>query len=281
MSNHSQDAGGTAPVLFGFVIRAAVAAALLAGISAVRAHAASGREGYLTTGDGGPVADASGECWHTGEWTRGMHYRQCDALPAKAARAETVPPLAKAAAPERPRPAATPTPFKLSLDALFDFDSAMLRPQGRALLDRLADRIDRADYQSVEVVGHADRIGSSSYNKRLSERRAEAVRDYLAARGLDREKLSAEGVGSSEPVTRVGQCSGTRSQELIECLQPDRYAELKVSGTAPTAALRRSILELRPAQSAGLSAGPQAATSGGHPVPGLAMERSAAEGARS
>lgn len=246
MSNRLQDARSAAPTYLGFVIRAAVAAALISGISGVPARAASDRAGYLTTGDGRPVTDASSECWHTGEWTRGMYYRQCDAPPAKAAQAApavTVRARAKAPAPERLRFVATPSPFRLSLDALFDFDSAMLRPRGRALLDKLADRVDHAEYGTMRIVGHADRIGSDSYNRRLSERRADAVRDYLAARGLSRGKLSAEGVGSTEPVTAAGQCSKLHGTRLIQCLQPDRYVELKASGTAATA-VSRAILEL-------------------------------------
>jgi len=249
MSNRPQEGHSTAPVFFGFVLRAAVAAAMLSGIAGVHAHAASDRAGYLTTGDGGPVTDASSECWRTAEWTRGMHYRQCDAPPAKTARAApAVTPGAAGKAPQ-PRLAAASSPFRLSLDTLFDFDSAALKPQGEALLGKLADRIDRARFGTLQIVGHADRIGSDSYNQILSVRRADAVRDYLAARGLSRAKLSAKGVGDSEPVTAAGQCEGLGGKRLIDCLQPDRYVELKASGTA-SAAVSREILELESARPA-------------------------------
>jgi OmpA-OmpF porin, OOP family len=238
-----------APALRGIAVRAFVVTALTAAMSGLQAQAADDRAGYLTTGDGRPVADAFGDCVHTGEWVPGMHYRRCDAPPVKAAHVNVQ--AEKSPMPvERARIRPTPVPFKVAIDTLFDFDRATLKPQGRALLDRFADRIGRAEFQAIDIVGHADRIGSASYNQRLSERRARAVRDYLAARGLDARKLSSEGAGSSEPVTAAGQCSGLRGSRLIQCLQPDRYAELKVSGTAPNAAVSRAILELESAQAA-------------------------------
>lgn len=230
--------------------------ALMAAAPATQAQAAENRVGYLTGSSGGPVTD-DGVCVHTGEWVPGMHYERCDAMPAKASLPAPIPPQARA--PEKPvismahaRPVATPQPFRLALDTLFDFDRATLKPQGRRLLDELSQRMDRIKFRTMDIVGHSDRIGAASYNQRLSERRARAVRDYLAARGLDADKLTAEGVGESEPATASGQCKGFRGKRLIECLQPDRYAELKVSGTASDAAAKRAILGLESGQTASL-----------------------------
>lgn len=253
MANRIDDvfrAGATA--LRGVAVRAVLVTGLMAAASGVQAQAANDRAGYLTTWDGRPVTDAYGECWHTGEWTPGMHYRRCDARPVKAARAvpvKVVPRTPVQHAEIRP----TPVPFKIAVDTLFDFDRATLKPQGRALLDKFAERIGRADYRTIDVVGHTDRIGSAAYNQRLSARRADVVRDYLVARGLDARKLSAEGMGSSEPVTVAGQCRGMHGKELIQCLQPDRYAELKVAGSAPNAAASRAIQGLESEQTAALA----------------------------
>jgi hypothetical protein len=74
----------------------------------------------------------------------------------------------------------------------------------------------------------ADRIGPAAYNQRLSERRANAMREYLIAQGIDTDKISASGVGESEPVTS---CSGERGRRLIACLQPDRSAQLTAVGS--------------------------------------------------
>jgi OmpA-OmpF porin, OOP family len=229
-----------------------LATTLVAAISCARA--ADDRVGFLVTSDGAPVTSGAG-CVHTREWRPGMHYEQCNPAPAKVAQA--APAVAKPAAPNAPKPAPekfVAVPFELSIDTLFGFNEAVLSPEGNSLLDRIADRIGRAEYRNVDIVGHADRIGTVEYNQRLSERRAQAVRDYLVERGIDARRLSAEGAGSSRPVTAPDQCRNMNRERLIQCLQPDRYAELKIDGTAPNAAVSRDILGLEPARTAALTA---------------------------
>ncbi|TMH30094.1 MAG: OmpA family protein [Betaproteobacteria bacterium] len=114
-------------------------------------------------------------------------------------------------------------------DTFFNFDKAMLHPEGQAAFDDVSSRLAGSDYDSITIVGHADRIGTPQYNLGLSERRANAMRDYLVAKGIDAQKISASGVGSSEPTAQCPQLRGTR---LVACLQPDRYAEVTVAGTA-------------------------------------------------
>jgi outer membrane protein OmpA-like peptidoglycan-associated protein len=89
----------------------------------------------------------------------------------------------------------------LSMAIQFDFNSARLRPEGMATLDRLA-----AAMQSVElkdghflIEGHTDARGSADYNRRLSQQRADEVRRYLLAQGLSAQRLSAVGRGAQEP----------------------------------------------------------------------------------
>jgi OOP family OmpA-OmpF porin len=206
---------------------------LVSGFSITAARAADDAAGYLTTSQGAPVT-ASGECVHTGEWTQGMRFANCEPQPV---RAEVAPaPVQAPAVVEEVvvvREAIT-MPFTLSLDTLFDFDSATLKADADAALDALAQQIGRADYQKVDIVGHADRIGAPLYNQRLSERRAQAVRAYLAAHGVDESKISFSGVGSSDPATGA-QCNGLRGARLIACLQPDRFAEVTVAGTQSSA----------------------------------------------
>ena len=206
---------------------------LVSGFSITAARAADDAAGYLTTSQGTPVT-ASGECVHTGEWTQGMRFANCEPQPMKA---EVAPaPVQALEVVEEViivREAIT-MPFALSLDTLFDFDSATLKADADAALDALAQQIGRADYQKVDIVGHADRIGAPLYNQRLSERRAQAVRAYLATHGVDESKISFSGVGSSDPATGT-QCNGLRGARLIACLQPDRFAEVTVVGTQSSA----------------------------------------------
>lgn len=150
--------------------------------------------------------------------------------PAPAPVAETPPP-APAPAPA-PAPQPPPEPMRVTLDAetLFEFDRADLRPAGRTELDNLVRDLQGLDYEVVIVTGHTDRIGSREYNLDLSERRANAVRDYLVSAGVPNASITARGVNSDNPVTTPQQCQGRRGQDLIACYQPDRRVEVEVNG---------------------------------------------------
>ena len=77
--------------------------------------------------------------------------------------------------------------------------------------------------------GHTDRIGTDAYNQKLSERRADAVRDYLVSKGVPKAKIEALGLGEKQPVTGTS-CNQKNQKELIACLQPDRRVEVEVKG---------------------------------------------------
>jgi OOP family OmpA-OmpF porin len=119
----------------------------------------------------------------------------------------------------------------LQSKALFDFDKAVLKPEGRAALD--AEVVAKmAGVQKLELVlvsGHTDRIGSDAYNQKLSERRADAVRDYLVSKGVPRDRVETLGLGEKQPVTGTS-CQQKNRKALIECLQPDRRVEVEVKG---------------------------------------------------
>ncbi|MFN0317677.1 MAG: OmpA family protein [Burkholderiales bacterium] len=115
----------------------------------------------------------------------------------------------------------------LSADALFDFDRYVLRPAGKKSLDDFVAALQDVKWGHILVVGHSDRLGSAKYNLRLSERRAQAVRKELIAKGLDGKKIKAAGKGKAQPVSSG--CVGTkRTKALIACLQPDRRVEIFV-----------------------------------------------------
>lgn len=153
---------------------------------------------------------------------------------------EYAPQPAVAAAPPQdsaalPPIAATP-PIKrsltLSTDSQFDFDRAVVKPDGRRALDRFANDLKGSDYSVIIVKGHTDRLGSESYNADLSLRRADAVKSYLVdAAAIPPSSIDTQGLGESVPVTEPGDCpeqSGVkRSLALIDCLQRDRRVELE------------------------------------------------------
>jgi outer membrane protein OmpA-like peptidoglycan-associated protein len=139
--------------------------------------------------------------------------------------------LLKPATPVQPVATGTPLPaepLRLSADSLFAFDSDTLTEAGRSGVDGILRQVRSAsEVQRIQVVGYTDRIGSESYNKALSERRAAAVRDYLVAAGVAGDRIQAEGRGESEP--RV-ECADRRRDALIACLAPNRRVE--ISGVA-------------------------------------------------
>lgn len=154
--------------------------------------------------------------------------------PAPVVVAQAPPPVVVMPAPAPPPPPPAPVPQKVSFsaDSLFDFDKSVVKPTGRADLDKLAADLRGVDYDVITVIGNTDRIGAQAYNQKLSTRRAEAVSSYLIqAGGIASNKISAKGVGSTEPVTKPGDCVGKKpTPALITCLQPDRRVDIEVTG---------------------------------------------------
>jgi OOP family OmpA-OmpF porin len=133
-----------------------------------------------------------------------------------------------------PKPVMLPVTITLEAEPWFDFDRYAVRSDAREKLDKLAGDLTGLEYDQILVVGHADRIGTPEYNQRLSERRANAVKSYLAGKGVPAERIKTEGRGEFEPSLDPQVCKGLRKQKLIDCLQPDRRVEVTVTGTKLT-----------------------------------------------
>jgi OOP family OmpA-OmpF porin len=121
--------------------------------------------------------------------------------------------------------------YSLSADALFDFDKATLRPEGRTRIARLGTDLDNVSYDSVDVTGHTDPIGSDAYNQDLSQRRADSVRTELVQEGVPSGRINAQGVGETQLKVTPQDCAGARNRAaLIECYQPNRRVDVSVYG---------------------------------------------------
>lgn len=131
---------------------------------------------------------------------------------------------------QEPTPVVLPVTLTLEAEPWFDFDRSVLRSDGRRKLDELLNGLKDVEYETILVVGHADRIGTNSYNQALSLRRANAVKSYLASKGVPTDRVQAEGRGEFEPSTNPNTCTGMRKRSLIDCLQPDRRVEVTVTG---------------------------------------------------
>ena len=219
---------------------AASAVALV--ITAAPALAQDGKstQGYVTDTRNAIVKDPYNLCWRTGYWTPAIANCECDKdlLPKQVCEPPPPPPVAKPAPPPPPPPPAPkPTTQKVTFaaDVLFDFDKAVLRPEGKAKLDELVGKLKGVALEVVIAIGHTDRIGSAGYNQKLSVRRAEAIKAYLVSKGIEPNRIYTEGKGMTQPVKQCPNPSPKgeirNQQQLIACLQPNRRVEVEVVGT--------------------------------------------------
>jgi outer membrane protein OmpA-like peptidoglycan-associated protein len=96
----------------------------------------------------------------------------------------------------------------LSADVLFDFDKADLRPEAAASLDKVVAVLKSYPKATATIEGHTDSKGDSNYNRKLSERRAESVRKWLAAHGA-MLRMTTRGMGEKKPVAPNSKPDGT------------------------------------------------------------------------
>lgn len=216
------------------LIFAGIAAALLPGMSIAQD---TKNQGFLVDTNGNIVTSATtGNCVRDGDWTPAREVG-CNPAPVRKVTAPAPKPVAvappqKRAAVPAPAPArVVPQGINFSADSLFAFDKSVLRPAGRAALDDFARQLNGAQYDAIYVTGHTDRFGTTKYNQKLSERRAHAVKNYLVRKGIPANRIYAEGMGETQPVTGPGACNGARSAKVIACLQPDRRVHVAVTGT--------------------------------------------------
>lgn len=134
--------------------------------------------------------------------------------------------------PAAPQPINQTHPLVLSSDGLFAFGRSGLndlQETGRRNLVNLAGQI-KTGYKvvrSINIIGYTDRIGSTSSNMALSLARANTVKQYLMAQGLDGSLIHTDGAGSNKPVVT---CQGAKTPAIIACLMPNRRIELNVNG---------------------------------------------------
>lgn len=210
---------------------AAIAAMLLLPIVAQGED--SKNQGYLVNPDeNGVVVSGTGLCWHTSDWTPARAVERCDFGYQPVVAAPKPEPVVVAATAPAPDPV-KPLPQKISFsgDAFFAFDESALKPEGKAMLDGLVSRIEGATYDNIVATGHTDRFGGAAYNQKLSERRAQSVKDYLVGRNIPASRIDAAGKGETQPVTGGGECGGARNARIIACLQPDRRVDIEMQGT--------------------------------------------------
>lgn len=164
-------------------------------------------KGYLQDARKTVTRNSTGLCWET-PYIKGA----CEPETAPVKTAAPAPAQAQPA----PAPAAGPTSEKVTFaaDAFFDFDKAVLKPEGQSKLNELAASLNKVDLEVIVAVGHTDATGPAAYNEKLSLRRAEAVKAYLAGKGIDAARIYTEGKGAQQPSadnkTRDGRAQNRR-----------------------------------------------------------------------
>ena len=109
----------------------------------------------------------------------------------------------------------------------FDFNRSGIRANERRELNELVARLKEFNHvEGVSIKGTADRVGGNDYNVRLSQKRANNVKNYLAARGVNVRGATVEAIGEDMPVTECG--DDLSHSELVSCLQEDRRVEVKL-----------------------------------------------------
>jgi OOP family OmpA-OmpF porin len=129
-----------------------------------------------------------------------------------------VPPAPAAPAPAPAVVAAPAVSSKVTYaaDAFFDFDKSVIKPEGKAKLDDLADKVKAINLEVIIAVGHTDSVGSDAYNQKLSMRRSQAVKAYLVSKGIDKTRIYTEGKGEKQPVADNKTKDGRAKNRRVE-----------------------------------------------------------------
>jgi OmpA-OmpF porin, OOP family len=182
------------------------------------------------SGTGLPWKNGTNElCWRDSVWTPATGLQGCDGVPPPPpppAPPAPAPQAAPAPAPAAPAPVVVPAPTSekvtFAADAFFDFDKAVLKPEGRAKLDDLVSKMSGLNLEVIIAVGHTDSVGTVAYNQKLSIRRAEAVKTYLVGKGVEKNRVYTEGKGEKQPVA---------DNKTAEGRAKNRRVEIEVVGT--------------------------------------------------
>ena len=198
--------------------------------TAEQLKAANGADNWRST-DGTVWRNGTNElCWRNAFWTPATAHPFCDGAlkppPPPAPQpappvAPPPPPAAVAPAPvvPVPVPVAPPVPVneKVTFEsgANFDFDKSVVKPADQA---KLADMVDKSKAIALEVMvvtGHTDSVGTNAYNQKLSISRADAVKNFLVGKGVEKNRIYTEGKGETSPAADNNSAEGRAKNRRV------------------------------------------------------------------
>lgn len=166
---------------------------LLSALFAAPSFAAEG-PGYLTSGSGAVVKSGFGLCWNTS--APKVPNAECGDIIEQPKVATPAPkPIVELVTPAQKAQQVTRAKIVVNASVLFKFDSFALSDAGKKALDQ---QVVALNPLKVEIAGHTDRVGSEKYNLKLSLKRANAVKSYLVAKGIQENNVTAQGFGESQ-----------------------------------------------------------------------------------
>lgn len=210
-------------------------ASLVLGAVAVDAQAEV--QAYWQDQNGDYVRSGTGTCVRTGNWTPELANADCDpdlvprqvssAPPAEVSDSQPAPAEPVAPAESLAVAPAAPAPVEKTIvtaETLFDTDRAEIKPSGKATLDELIAQLRGNNSVIIPVVGYASSPGTEEHNLQLSERRAEAVKNYLVSQGIDSDRIYVASKGEQDPVADNSTAQGRAQNQRVE---------IEVRGTPP------------------------------------------------
>ncbi|WP_321275876.1 OmpA family protein [Thiomicrorhabdus indica] len=179
----------------------------------------AGSTAYVIDKDGDVVRDRWGRCVRSIDWTVETSIDACEGRTPKPAPVVAAPepkPM-PVIAPKAPvaEPAVVPN-VPVQFRGFFDTDSSELKPAAFGDLDTYADYLNQMNDASVKVTGHTDSRGAESYNQKLSERRAMAVKSYLEEKGIASDRINANGAGETQPIASNKTAEGRAENRRVE-----------------------------------------------------------------
>jgi outer membrane protein OmpA-like peptidoglycan-associated protein len=116
-------------------------------------------------------------------------------------------------------------------DVLFDTGKHTLRSLAREKLAKISGIVLAYPALTLGIEGNTDSVGSDAYNQGLSERRAEAVRSYLAQQGVPESSMTAKGLGKTQPIASNSTAEGRQQNRRVELIVSGEVIGTKIGST--------------------------------------------------